>query len=104
MGEHPPWRECIKLCLFLRHSGESNRNREVVSVYILDRKTPMDLFIYLFRGPCFDFSNFTEIQKQQVRAELHTNLHCYSVLLPVIAGSSEGLSYGASCLSECAGE
>ncbi|KAJ7409931.1 hypothetical protein BTVI_55017 [Pitangus sulphuratus] len=47
--------------------------------------------------------NFIELQKQLVCAELHTLFQCFSVLLPVIAGSSESLSYGASCFAECVG-
>lgn len=47
---------------------------------------------------------FVVIEEQQICPELHTNFQCFSVILPVITGSSENLSSGASCSADCVGE
>ncbi|XP_054068030.1 uncharacterized protein LOC128913816 isoform X3 [Rissa tridactyla] len=41
--------------------------------------------------------------EKQVCPELHTNFQCFSIILLVIAGSLESLSYAVSCFAECVG-
>lgn len=75
----------------------------LVPVYLVAKLSGI-FFFFVFWESCFGFSYFIVIEKQQVCPEPHTNFQCFSIILPVIAGSLESLSYGASCFAECVGE